>query len=170
VWLPVRTGGFVETDLVTLPSRLLTLVDEYKSLRASVHPSSQVPKDKISDQQTAQRPHRAKKKPAGHLRSLSSGCINSITPLPNMLILCILICTLNTGSRCTKSSSKRFLFLPTGFVVVVVVDVVVVPCPCPCPFPLGTLPEPGVRSCEGNPERVDVYGEEAEEGVEPEAV
>jgi hypothetical protein len=87
-----------------------------------------------------------------------------------MLILCILICTLNTGSRCTKSSSKRFLFLPTGFVVVVVVDVVVVPCPCPCPFPLGTLPEPGVRSCEGNPERVDVYGEEAEEGVEPEAV
>jgi hypothetical protein len=89
-----------------------------------------------------------------------------------MLILCILICTLNTGSRCTKSSSKRFLFLPTGFVVVVVVDA---PCPCPCEFPLevefgmGLELEFGVSSCEGNPERVEVYGEEAEEGVEPEA-
>jgi hypothetical protein len=95
-----------------------------------------------------------------------------------MLILCILICTLNTGSRCTKSSSKRFLFLPTGFVVVVdvVVVVVVAPCPCPYVFPLevefgmGLELELGVRSWEGNPERVDVYGEEAEEGVEPEAV
>lgn len=85
-----------------------------------------------------------------------------------MLILCILICTLKTGSRCTKSNSKRFLFLPTGFVVVVVVEV---PCTCPFPLELGTRLELefGVSSCEGKPDRVEVYGEEAEEGVEPEA-
>jgi hypothetical protein len=68
-----------------------------------------------------------------------------------MLILCILMCTLNTGSKCTKSSSNRFLFLPKGFAVV------------EFPFPLG------VGSYEGRPERVDVYGDEADEGVEPEA-
>lgn len=144
----------IETHLVTLPSRLLTRVDEYKSLRASAYPSSRAQNSHISDQQT--RSILLSSETSNQdVRSLSSGCINSITPLPNMLILCILICTLNTGSRCTKSSSKRFLFLPTGFVVVVdvvVVVVVVAPCPCPYVFPLevefgmGLELELGVRS------------------------
>lgn len=33
-----------------------------------------------------------------------------MTPLPNILKLCTLICTLKTGSRWTKSNSNRFFF------------------------------------------------------------
>jgi hypothetical protein len=89
------------THLVTLPCRSSEAIEFPRSFLASapdqypIHPSP----PSCPWGQTAERSRTDS-------RSLSAGCMNSITPLPMSVIFCLARCTDSTGSGCMKTSSS----------------------------------------------------------------